>query len=183
MERSDKPDPMNARFMESNISDEEIKRLQATRGVKLQNSQSSVVGPKHNIEQFEQRANDVAKKRQEHLTEAFKLGAEFKGLLNDSTVSSNKTFIIESKEKEIIGKLIKYGVKINTDQDEDEGMGSIALLTLILKCMLFMRDKNNDLNFKVHALKEYTARLESKLNKQAEKIKELSSRTATDERK
>jgi len=157
------------RYLETNISEEELKK-EHTKKVKLDNKKSRFSTKVNNKEEFEQKVISTNKKMQSHLVEAFELGKQYKDLLDNKTITDNKTFLAESKEKEIIGKLINYAVKINTDQNELEGMGSVALITLLLKCVIKMRDRYNDIEYKYHLLERNHIKLEEKFNKLSSRV-------------
>jgi hypothetical protein len=161
--------------MESRIPEDELEKSQ-TKKVLLDPKKSRFAKKAKTKEEFEQRASKTSERMQGNLAEAFELGKEYRDLLADKTISENKTFLTESREKEIVGKLINYAVKVNTDVDEYESMGSVALLTLLLKCVIKMRDRYNDIEYKYHMLEKNHARLEEKFNS-------LSSRVSQDETK
>ncbi len=158
------------RLMESRIPEDELDK-EHTKKVKLDPKKSRFSKKKNNKEEFEQRAKETNQKLQGHLVEAFELGKQYKELLEDKTISDNKTFLTENREKEIISKLINYAVKVNTDQNELEGMGSVALLTLLLKCVIRMRDRYNDIEYKYHILERNHIKLEEKFNKLSSQVK------------
>ncbi|KKN61001.1 hypothetical protein LCGC14_0526260 [marine sediment metagenome] len=156
--------------MESRIPEDELENEQ-TKKVLLDPKKSKFAKKAKTRDNFEQRAVQTSERLQGHLTEAFDLGKKYKDLLEDKTISDNKGFLNESREKEIISKLIQYAVKVNVDQDEHEGMGSVALLTLILKCVLQMRDRYNDIEYKYHLLEKNHAKLEEKFNRLSSQVK------------
>jgi hypothetical protein len=155
------------RFMESSIPDEELD----IKKVNLDAKKSRFVKQKNTKEAFEQMARQTNEKMQGHLAEAFELGKQYRELLEDQTISENKNFLIESKEKEIVGKLVSYAIKVNADHNENEGMGSVAIVTLLLKCVLRMRDRYNDVAYKCHILEKNYTRLEEKFNLLSSRVK------------
>lgn len=161
---------VEARYMESRIPEDELAKVQ-TKKVKLDPKKSRFAKKAKTREDFENRAHETSNKMQGHLMEAFDLGKAYRDLLEDKTIPENKNFLGESKEKEIIGQLISYAIKVNIDQDEHEGMGSVALLTLILKCVLKMRDRYNDIEYKYYMLEKNHARLEEKFNRLSSLVK------------
>lgn len=161
---------VEARYMESRLTDDELKKLQ-TKKVKLDASKSMFAKKAKTQESFQQRAVETSDKLQNHLAEAFDLGKQYRDLLEDKTIPENKKFLDESREKEIIGQLISYAIKVNIDEDEHEGMGSVALLTLMMKCVLKMRDRYNDIEYKYHMLEKNHIRLEEKFNRLSSQVK------------
>ena len=163
------------RFLESNMSEEDLANEQ-TKRIGLDPKKSRFVKQHQHKEEFEQLVQKTNERTQNYLTEAFELGKQYKELLEDKTISDNKNFLVESKEKEIVGKLIMYAIKVNADQTEQEGMGSVAVLTLLLKCLLHIRDNYNDVVYKCHVLEKNYIKLEEKFNN-------LSSRISSDDTK
>lgn len=76
----------------------------------------------------------------------------------DETLLSEKGPIKKNLEKEIVNKLVRFASEMNNDPNEPEGFGSVAVIVLLLKAILYLRDKNNELSYKV-------ASLEQKINK------------------
>ena len=156
--------------MESRIPEDELEKEQ-TKKVNLDPKKSRFALKAKTTEEFEQRAIQTSDKLRNNLTEAFELGRQYRELFEDKTISENKNFLNESREKEIIGKLIQYAVKVNIDEDEHEGMGSVALITLLLKSMIKMRDRYNDIEYKYHLLERNHVRLEEKFNRLSSLVK------------
>lgn len=154
----------NPRFMESIIPEDELAKEQ-TKKVNLDPSKSRFTRKIRNKEEFEQLAVNANNQLQKNVVDAFELGKQFKALLNDKTIVANKNFLHESKEKEIIGKLIQYAIDVNCDQNETEGMGSVALITLLSKCLLTLRDRYNDIEYKYALLERNAIKLEEKFNR------------------
>ena len=80
--------------------------------------------------------------------------------------SSNK-FNQKSLEKEILSNLAKYALELNqdpppgSDEIRPQGYGSIAMVNLLFKSVLYFRDKNNDLEYKVAQLEKQVKLLSS----------------------
>ena len=153
---------MNEPRMPQDFSEED---LEPTKKLKLDPNKSFLSKQKPvNKENFDNLAHEVQEKRRQLLSEAFELGKQFKEIMMDKTVPSQISELKRSKDAEVISKLINFAVKVNTDQYEDEGMGSITLLTLLMKIMLQQRDRFNELDYKHHQLENYASRLEAKIN-------------------
>ena len=168
MNEINQPEP---RFMESRIPEDELEKEQ-TKKVNLDPKKSRFTKKTKTKEEFEQRAAETNDRLQGNLAEAFDLGKQYRELLEDKTITNNKSFLVESKEKEVISKLINYAVKVNTDRDEYEGMGSVALITLLLKCVIKMRDRYNDIEYKYHMLEKNAVKLEEKINRLSSRVKD-----------
>lgn len=108
--------------------------------------------PEPDREEFELNAAKVFNKYELRKRKCAELGAKYISSLNDKTLLENKSPISKELEKDILANLINIGIEINTDESENEGMGSIALITLLLNSLLKQRDKINELSFKLNKL-------------------------------
>lgn len=103
-------------------------------------------------EEFELNAAQVFNKYELRKRKCADLGSKYVSILNDKTLQENKNPISKDLEKEILANLINIGIEINTDESENEGMGSIALITLLLNCILKQRDKINEVSYRLNKL-------------------------------
>lgn len=103
---------------------------------------------------LKEKANQANQQQTVYTEQGAELAMAFRKLLDDKKLSNNKTDTDFSIEKEILGKLVDLGISINIDENEQEGMGSIALITLLLKCILLQRDKINELEFNLFSFKK-----------------------------
>lgn len=126
--------------------------------------------PKVSQQTLEQRADEINKKNNDYKSRAAELAVSFKKILLDKTLPQNKSIFLEEIEKETLSKMIALAVEINADEDEDEGMGTLGWVTLMLKYFLHHRDRINSLEYE---LKVANKNIDS-LKKELEKIKEFS---------
>ncbi len=91
------------------------------------------------------------------------LSLAFKKIMEDKTLAENKNVFASDIEMETLGGLVALGIDMNTDENETEGMGSIGLITLLLRCMLIQRDKINASDFKLHTMSNAIKTLEKKI--------------------
>jgi hypothetical protein len=135
---------------DSNLTDEEAKQS-LNKGLKLKPSKSSLA-KKQVAENFNQRVSETHKRLEGNLKSAYELATEFTRLMADSRIEDNVGPIDKSFEKEIIRKLINYAIQVNSDENEQEGMGSVSLITLLLKTLFKMRNKMNQMAYNNHML-------------------------------
>lgn len=140
---------------EPKLSLEQNQIQEATKTVKLDNKKSKFAKQIENKQIFEQKAEKVHSKMMSRQEEIFLLGSKFIEMMRDKTLVENKGPIQQSLEKELLGKLITFAIELNNDNDEpQDGMGSVGLLTLMFRSALLMRDKYNLLEFKVDQLEK-----------------------------
>ena len=130
------------------------------KGVKISNEKSmfNKKEPSVSAQDFEQSADAVFNKFELRKRKCIELGAKFVNILNDKTLAENRSVITKDTEKEVVGGLINIASEINTDESEDEGMGSVAMVTLLMRAVLIQRDKINELSFKVSQLEKLKAK-------------------------
>jgi len=146
---------------ESSMTDEEADAAQNS-GLKLKPSRTRLV--KKDVQQnFEQRVRNTSKRLEGNLKSAYELGVEFNNLLDDMRLAENIGPYERSFEKELLRKLINYGIAVNNDEQETEGMGSISLITLVMKHMFKMRDRMNKMSYDNHKLERRILHLEKSI--------------------
>lgn len=118
-------------------------------GIKLNNA-DSVIKPKEDPKKkFEDRANTLHSKDEQFKKLAVEVGSLFIRVLEDRTLAENKGEIGKNIEKEALIKLIQLGIDMNIDESQDEGMGSMGVITLLIRGLLSQRDRINSLEYKV----------------------------------
>lgn len=106
--------------------------------------------PKKNIhdkDSFEKRVNEIESKKTGYSKRAAELSLKFKNLIIDKTLAENKNPFSKDMESEVLSDMIKLATEINTDPDEEESMGSLMWLIIVLKTLLVQRDKINQLEY------------------------------------
>lgn len=141
-------------------SDEEDAKIQKERrgGLKIDSSKSIFSKETVKKEVFEEKANQVFEQIQNRKEKAVELVQQFWDFVKDETLPSEKGPIRKSLEKEIVSKLLNFASEMNNDPNEPEGAGSVAVITLLLKAVLFLRDSHNELKYRL-------TKLEQKMNK------------------
>lgn len=98
---------------------------------------------------FEQTATAVHARSEERKKEIYELSKSFIGMMKDKTLADNKGPIAQNIERDVIKQLIEVGTALNNDEDQDEGAGSIGLVTLLMRALLAQRNRINELEFKL----------------------------------
>lgn len=100
------------------------------------------------------KVEDIQEKNNSIEVKAFELSSQYVSFLYDKTLNENKSPIKIDFEKEIINNLSELALNLNNDESKPEGIGSVGLNTLLLKCLLKQRDIINELSYEVHNLKK-----------------------------
>lgn len=116
-------------------------------------------------EEADKKASEANDKLNSYRTRAMELAITYKKLLDDKTLVQNKTLINSEIESEVLSSLAQLAIDMNTDENETEGMGSVGLTSLLLRCMLIQRDKINQSDYELHTLNSKVKNLESQLEK------------------
>jgi hypothetical protein len=120
---------------------------------------------KPSIENFEKRVDQIHKKISDYKSKAGELALAYKKIIFDKTLPQNKNVFIEETEKETLSKMIKLAIEINNDEDEQEGMGTLGWIALILKYFLHHRDRINSLEYLVVQLQRSNDELKKRVEK------------------
>jgi len=101
---------------------------------------------------FDQKIEDFVERKESLDSQIGELALAYKKILLDSTLEKNKNQLDASLEKDVLSKLILVANAMNEDESMPEGMGSMALCTIMLKCMIHQRNKINELSYQLSTL-------------------------------
>lgn len=143
--------------------------------LKKVSSQKSIfdnVPKRPSYENFSKKVDAIQEKADSYKSQSAALALQFFHLINDKTLKRNKTIFSKEVEKELLTNLINISIEINNDPLEKEGMGSLALITILLKTVLMQKDKINELEFNLSELnKKYSNEsLEELISKKIEAL-------------
>lgn len=104
-------------------------------------------------EQFTQEVENQVAKEISNKEKAMEFSKSFRFTINDKTLKQNKTMLNNEFEESLVRDMVSLAVDINNDPDEQEGMGSLAWITLLLKGMIWYRDRLNSSEYELEQLK------------------------------
>ena len=165
------PDP-NQRigFMPTN------KEVVATRSVKLktraavQKEQEAKEREEYK-ERFEENADKTIKYHQDKGSKAIEVISRYLKMAEDKTLVRNRGSIANDVEREIRQQIIQLALDMNNDEnEEDNGKGSVVVLSAVTKIILLYRDRLNDLEYEIQQLKR-------ELNKSSSSAQQTSNAT------
>ena len=122
--------------------------------VSTQKSIFDNISKKPSIENLEKRAQQIHDKSSTYKVRAAELATQFNKVMADKTLKSNKNIFAQELEKELLSKMIQLAVEINNDLIEQEGMGSLSWITLLLKTCFAQRDRINSLEYTLSLLEK-----------------------------
>jgi hypothetical protein len=76
----------------------------------------------------------------------------FFAAIKDRTLPENKSIQDKEHEKEVLNNLAKVANVLNNDETQPEGIGSVALIKLLLETVLYQRDLINILGYNTSVL-------------------------------
>lgn len=125
-------------------------------GVKLSNENSMLnsMPQKPSKEEFVKKASEVNETLNAYTARAGELASKFKKVLEDKNLAHNKSIFAIDSERELLANLIQLAIDMNTDEHEQEGMGAVGLITLLLRSVLIQRDRINLLEYQLSHLEK-----------------------------
>lgn len=134
-------------------------------GLKINNNKSilSSLPKKPNPIEFQKQVQETQDKIMAYESEAAQLAAMFQKLLEDRTLPDNKNLMAQEAERDLIAKIVDVAVKLNNDENEMEGMGSVGTSILLFRAVLHQKDRICKLEYNLQ-------QAEKKIKSLAEKI-------------
>jgi len=114
---------------------------------------------------FQREVDEKSSRANSYKDRAAELASSFKKILDDKTLLQNKNIFSLDLEKEIISNLARLAIDMNTDENEIEGMGSVSIITLLLRTSIIQRDRINSLEYKYSLLENRIKELEDAAKK------------------
>jgi len=143
------------------------KEIVATRGVKIK-TKASVQKEQEAQERdeykarFDENAENTIKYHDEKSKKAVDIVSRYLKMIEDKTLNRNRGSIANDVEREIRQHIIQLALDMNNDEnEEDNGKGSVVVLSVVTKILLMYRDRLNDLEFEVQQLKRELNKLSS----------------------
>lgn len=131
----------------------------ATRGVKLKNKAAEQAEKEKKekeeyMRKFDDRAEQTVKYHQEQGSRAVESIRRFLKMAEDKTLAVNRGGIANDVEREVRQDLIQLALDLNNDEnEEDNGKGSVVVLSVVTKIILMYRDRLNDLEYEMQQLR------------------------------
>lgn len=99
-------------------------------------------------QEFQQRVQEVEDNKAGYKSRAADLFLQFKKAMADKTLPQNRNILNAETERELMQNMIQLAIEINNDPaEENEGMGSLTWITLLLKTCLSQRDRLNEMEY------------------------------------
>jgi len=143
-------------FEDDEESDKEIK---SKKGLRINNAKSSIPNPIPKPQDFRDNISKVLNEEEEQKKIAFEIANRFINALKDKTLDSNKNVTIRKSEKQAIMDMIDFARLINSDEQQEENLGTMSVVSTLLKAIFIQRDKINENEYKIAKLETELASL------------------------
>lgn len=122
-------------------------------------------------QEFEQRVQQSQETLSGYKKRAAELFIQFQKTMSDKTLPQNRNIFNAEAEKEMLQNMLQLAYEMNVDPNEQEGMGSLTWITLLIKTCLSQRDRLNEMEYNMSMLQK---KLDSKaltdfINKEIDK--------------
>src|SRR6266705_5360640 len=126
--------------------------------VKLDSSKSRFVKKAEEQKQieanFNEQVSDYQTQQAALVKKSGELTGKFMNFIKDSTLKENKGPIQLEMEQQICRDLTDLSLELNQDEHQPEGIGSAGMTLLLLKIVMFQRDKINEMSYKLSKLEK-----------------------------
>jgi len=103
---------------------------------------------------FDNKIKSIQESKSSYKKRSADLVLKFKKIMSDKTLKQNKNVFVVEMEKEVVLEMIKLAIEINNDVDEEDGMGSMSWITLLLQQVIAQKDRINELEYQLFQLKK-----------------------------
>lgn len=151
----------------NSFQDTEVKK--SRRGLKIDNTNSTVPKPQPNqVETFKKGADAAFSRQNDYRGRTQTLALKYKGLIDDKTLVDNKTLLVKDMETSVLTDLVQLASDMIEDEATQLNHGATVLPMLLMKMMLYQRDIINQLAFKIDRMEKQNAIANMAANKKPE---------------
>ena len=147
-------------FEDDEDNDEKIK---SKKGLRINNAKSSIPNPVPKPQNFRDNISKILNEEEEQKRLAFEIANRFIGALKDKTLNSNKNVTVRESEKRAIMDMIDFARLINSDETQEENLGTMSIISTLLKAIFIQRDRINETEYRVARLETEVAALGRRL--------------------
>lgn len=105
-------------------------------------------------EEAHQQAAVVNERQVSYNTRAMEITSAFMKLIDDTTITQNKSVFSQDIEKEVIGKFQQLILDIEDDMQQPPGMGAVGAVSFLMRVLLLQREKINQLSYQNHLIEK-----------------------------
>lgn len=105
-------------------------------------------------QEFQQKVQASQEQMAGYKKRAAELFMLFQRSMADKTLAQNRNILNSETEKEMLQHILQLAIDIDNDPQEQEGMGTMTAITLLLKTCLSQRDRINELEYALAVLQK-----------------------------
>lgn len=127
------------------------------KGVKITNENSSIKKEDRVKEvDFRQRVSEIINEEEEQKKIAYDLIKKYMTAIKSKKLDETKDLKVRESEQKIIKDLIDFSriVNSNPDENQEDNVGTMFLLTFVLRCLYIQRDRINELEYECNKLRK-----------------------------
>jgi hypothetical protein len=135
---------------EDDYDNVEHKPKTGLKNVSSQKSMFDAAPNKATQQDFDNKVKKIQESKGSYERKAADLVIKYKSIMRDKTLKQNKNVFMVEMEKEVIFDMVQLAIEKNNDPDEEkDGMGSMAWITLLLQQVIAQKDRINELEYQI----------------------------------
>lgn len=143
--------------------EEDDEKIRPKKGLRINNAKSSIPNPVPKPQDFRDNINKVLSEEEEQKKLAFEIATRFINALKDKTLDANKNVTVREGEKRAVMDMIDFARLINSDETQEENLGTMSIISTLLKAIFIQRDRINESEYRVAKLETELASLGRRL--------------------
>lgn len=124
------------------------------KAVKISNENSSVKSQK--VNSIKDRVNEILNNADYRKQVALELTTKLYALFDSKTLEDNKSPVDKQNELTVLSEFKDFAHIINTDPNEQEGVGNLVFITTLCRILLKQRNRLNNLEYEINQMKKHT---------------------------
>jgi len=156
-----------------NAFDDDEENVKPKKGLKINNANSSVPDPPPKVQNFRDNINEILNEEEKQKKLAFDIAHRFMMVLKDKTLDANKNVVVRQGEKQSIMDLIDFARLINSDENQEDNIGTMSIISTLIKAVLIQRDRINEIEYKL-------SKTESEVSSMSRKLAEKNKNSTTE---
>jgi hypothetical protein len=153
----------NERRPFENDDEDDDEKIKPKKGLRINNAKSSIPNPVPKPQDFRDNISKVLNEEEEQKRLAFEIANRFINALKDKTLDSNKNVTVRENEKRAIMDMIDFARLINSDETQEENLGTMSIISTLLKAIFIQRNRINEAEYRVAKLETEIASMGRRL--------------------
>jgi hypothetical protein len=147
--------------------DDEDVEVRPLKGLKLSNNNSSVKRPPPKLD-IQANASKILASQEVQSKLGWELTTKLLAVFKDKTLKENKDSLYIDAETGVLKDYVDFARLINSDEHQEEGLGTLGFSIAIVKCALLQRDRLNEVEYELSLLKKELNQIKVELKTNAD---------------